>query len=98
MKFDAEQVKQIQTLVASGFPESLAQTAVAAKTAGMENAVETTASFVAALAKNGKLEEAEVEANKIKLKEQLKSLAGLRDFPSIQKSIALKRQLSRLGD
>ena len=96
-EFSEKEKTSIANFVKGGWPEQMAEVAVAAKKAGYDKAEEHAATFVKLLAKSEGSEKADVEANRKRLREEIGKLVGLRDFASIQRSIGLKRQLSRLG-
>jgi hypothetical protein len=96
VEFSAEEKVSIEHLVKGGFPEQMARVAIAAKKAGYKEAESETAAFVKVLSKGEGKSKVQTEEIKQRLQAGLAEVAGKGDFQSIQKSIALKRQLSNL--
>jgi hypothetical protein len=94
MEFSAEQKKTIDDLTKRGFSQSLAEVAVAAQSAGHAKAVEHIGEVVAALSMGANPTTAEIQQQRAAIQKEIKALAGKGDFPSIQRSIVLKRVLA----
>ncbi len=96
-EFSEQEKTSIANFVKGGWPEQMAEVAVAAKKAGYDKAEEHAATFVKLLAKGEGSGKADVEANRKRCVRRLGSLSGCATLPAYNGASVSKRQLSRLG-
>jgi hypothetical protein len=99
MDFNDTQKKTIADLVSRGFPENLAETAVAAQSAGYAKAVEHVAGVVKAMGKEVNPNAGDLKARREALQKELNELVASRDnSPNVmQRRFALKRALAKMA-